>query len=143
MENILFNKAKNGVLVCKNPKGQEIYFDIKNEPSIAILDGSKDRLKKTIEIFAESILAQEDFDIVTFDDDIKNILNKRVSVYYGKDYESVITKIAEEIDNRYKLFSKNKVKNIVEYNKTVGNLQRIALIIDCELTDFIKRESTE
>ena len=78
-----------------------------------------------------------------FSTHIKNILNKRVSVYYGKDYESVITKIAEEIDNRYKLFPKNKVKNIVEYNKTIGNLQRIALIIDCELTDFIKRESTE
>ena len=42
MENIIFSDETNGILVGQNIEGEDVFFDIKNSPSLAIFDKDKE-----------------------------------------------------------------------------------------------------
>lgn len=141
MNNILFNSTKKGILFGKNPKGEEVYFDVTNEPSIVVSDGDKNRLKETIRTFVRTISEQEDFDVIIFDDATEDSANERITVYSYKDFDRRIASLAKEIEDRYKLIFQEKAKNIFGYNKNGGNMRRIASIIDFDSIALIKQKS--
>lgn len=130
MKNILFEKSKKGIFICKSPNNKEIFFDVKHEPSIAIIDSNKERLKDTVGGFVNCLTDDENFEIVGFDDGcIPTESNAKVFDY--PEFDTIVSEISNEIKARYELFDKNKVKNINDYNNKIGSLRHIVVMVGC------------
>ena len=116
MKNVLFEKSEKGIFICKSPNNTDVLFDIKHEPSIAIIDSDQERLKDIVGGFVKSLTDDENFEIVGFDDGYLTT-ESNVKVFDYTEFDTVISRISNEIESRYKLFNNHKVKNINDYNK--------------------------
>lgn len=130
MKNILFEKSAKGILVCRRPDSKDVFFDVKHEPSIAIIDSDKERLKDIVGGLIKSLTDDENFEIVGFDDGCMPMGNN-VKVFDFTEFDAVISRISNEIESRYKLFNNHKVKNINDYNNKKGLLRNIVVMIGC------------
>lgn len=130
MKNILFEKSEKGIFICKSPNNTDVLFDIKHEPSIAIIDSDKERLKDTVGGLIKSLTDDENFEIVGFDDGYLTV-ESNVKVFDYSEFDTIISEISNEIKARYELFDKNKVKNINNYNNKIGSLRYIVVMIGC------------
>ena len=130
MKNILFEKSGKGIFICKSPNDTDVLFDIKHEPSIAIIDSDQERLKDTVGGFVKSLTDDENFKIVGFDDGYLTT-ESNAKVFDYAEFDAVIARISNEIKARYELFDKNKVKNINNYNNKKGLLRHIVVMIGC------------
>ena len=127
--NILFNSSKTGLFVCKNNDGKDIYFDAQNEASLAIIDNNYERLQNTVNGFVKS-LADKDFEIVGFADDVLQLLDE-IKLHDFTEFNEVMLGVASELKNRYELATKNGVSSITGYKKFKNTLPHIAVIIGC------------
>lgn len=130
MKNILFEKSEKGIFICKNPNNTDVLFDIKHEPSIAIIDSDKERLKDTVGGLVKSLTDDGSFELVVIDDGCM-LTESNVKVFDYSEFDAIISEISNEIKARYELFDKNKVKNINNYNNKIGSLRHIVVMIDC------------
>lgn len=130
MKNILFEKSGKGIFICKSPNKTDVLFDIKHEPSIAIIDSDKERLKDTVCGLVKSLTGDENFEIVGFDDGCMPT-GSNAKVFYYAEFDTIISEISNEIKARYELFDKNKVKNINDYNNKMDSLRHIVVMIGC------------
>ena len=130
MKNILFEKSEKGIFICKSPNNTDVLFDIKHEPSIAIIDSDQERLKNTVGGLVNSLTDDENFEIVGFDDGYMPT-GSHVKMFDYAEFDTIISEIPNEIKARYELFDKNRVKNINDYNNKIGSLRHIVVMIDC------------
>lgn len=130
MKNILFEKSEKGIFICKSPNKTDVLFDIKHEPSIAIIDSDKERLKDIVCGLVKSLTEDENFEIVGFDDGCMPT-GSNAKVFDYAEFDAVISEMSNEIKARYKLFDNNKVKNINDYNNKIGLLRHIVVMIGC------------
>ena len=130
MKNILFEKSEKGIFICKSPNNTDVLFDIKHEPSIAIIDSDQERLKNTVGGLIKSLTDDENFEIVGFDDGYLTT-ESNAKVFDYAEFDTIISEISNEIKARYELFDKNKVKNINDYNNKTGSLRHIVVMIGC------------
>ena len=130
MKNILFEKSGKGIFICKSPNNTDVLFDIKHEPSIAIIDFDKERLKDTVGGLVQSLTEDGSFELVVIDDGCMPMGNN-VKVFDFTEFDAVISRISNEIESRYKLFNNHKVKNINDYNNKIGLLRHIVVLIGC------------
>lgn len=130
MKNILFEKSEKGIFICKSPNNTDVLFDIKHEPSIAIIDSDKERLKDTVGGFVKSLTEDGSFELVVIDGGCM-LTESNVKVFDYYEFDSIISEISNEIKARYELFDKNKVKNINDYNNKIGLLRYIVVMIGC------------
>lgn len=130
MKNILFEKSGKGIFICKSPNNTNVLFDIKHEPSIAIIDSDKERLKDTVGGFVKTLNDDGDFDVIGFVDSCMMSENN-VKVFDHAEFDTVISEISNEIKVRYELFNKHKVKNINDYNNKIGSLRHIVVMVGC------------
>lgn len=130
MKNILFEESVKGMLVCRRPNSKDVFFDVKHEPSIAIIDFDKERLKDIVGGLIKSLTDDENFEIVGFDDGCMPT-GSNAKVFDYAEFDAVISEISNEIKARYKLFDNNKVKNINDYNNKIGLLRHIVVMIGC------------
>ena len=130
MKNILFEKSEEGIFICKSPNNKDVFFDIKHEPSIAIIDSDKERLKDIVGGFVKSLTDDENFEIVGFDDGCMPA-GSNIKVFDYSEFDAIISEISNEIESRYKLFNNHKVKNINDYNNKKGSLRHIVVMIGC------------
>ena len=128
MKNILFEKSIKGILVCRRPDSKDVFFDVKHEPSIAIIDSDKERLKNTVGGLVKSLTEDGSFELVVIDDGCMPMGNN-VKVFDFTEFDAVISRISNEIESRYKLFNNHKVKNINDYNNKIGLLRHIVVMI--------------
>lgn len=127
MKNILFEKSGKGIFICKSPNNTDVLFDIKHEPSIAIIDSAQERLKNTVGGLVNSLTNDENFEIVGFDDGCM-LMGNNVKVFDYAEFDTIISEVSKEIKARYELFDKNKVKNINDYNNKIGSLRHIVVM---------------
>lgn len=130
MKNILFEKSVKDILVCRRPDSKDVFFDVKHEPSIAIIDSDKERLKDIVGGLIKSLTDDENFEIVGFDDGCMST-GSNAKVFDYAEFDAVISEMSNEIKARYKLFDNNKVKNINDYNNKIGLLRHIVVMIGC------------
>lgn len=130
MKNILFEKSIKGILVCRRADSKDVFFDVKHEPSIAIIDSDKERLKDIVGGLIKSLTDDEKFEIVVIDDGCMPMGNN-VKVFDFTEFDAVISRISNEIESRYKLFNNHKVKNINDYNNKMDLLRHIVVLIGC------------
>ncbi len=130
MKNILFEKSEKGIFICKSPNNTDVLFDIKHEPSIAIIDSDQERLKNTVGGLIKSLTEDGSFELVVIDDGCMPMGNN-VKVFDFTEFDAVISRISNEIESRYKLFNNHKVKNINDYNNKIGLLRHIVVLIGC------------
>ncbi len=130
MKNILFEKSEKGIFICKSPNNTDVLFDIKHEPSIAIIDSDQERLKNTVGGLVKSLTEDGSFELVGFDDGYMPT-GSHVKVFDYSEFDAIISEISNEIKARYELFDKNKVKNINNYNNKIGSLRYIVVMIGC------------
>ena len=130
MKNVLFEKSEKGIFICKSPNNTDVLFDIKHEPSIAIIDSDQERLKNTVGGLIKSLTEDGNFEIVGFDDGYMPTGNN-VKVFDYSEFDTIIAEISNEIKARYELFNKHKVKNINNYNNKIGLLRHIVVLIGC------------
>lgn len=130
MKNILFEKSGKGIFICKSPNNTDVLFDIKHEPSIAIIDSDQERLKNTVGGLIKSLTEDGSFELVVIDDGCMPMGNN-VKVFDFTEFDAVISRISNEIESRYKLFNNHKVKNINDYNNKIGLLRHIVVLIGC------------
>lgn len=130
MKNILFEKSEKGIFICKSPNNTDVLFDIKHEPSIAIIDSDQERLKNTVGGLIKSLTEDGSFELVVIDDGCMPMGNN-VKVFDFTEFDAVISRISNEIESRYKLFNNHKVKNINDYNNKKGSLRHIVVLIGC------------
>ena len=130
MKNILFEKSEKGIFICKSPNKTDVLFDIKHEPSIAIIDSDKERLKDIVCGLVKSLTEDENFEIVGFDDGCMPT-GSNAKVFDYAEFDTIISEISNEIKARYELFDKNKVKNINDYNNKIDSLRHIVVMIGC------------
>ena len=130
MKNILFEKSEKGIFICKSPNNTDVLFDIKHEPSIAIIDSDQERLKNTVGGLVQSLTEDGSFELVVIDDGCMPMGNN-VKVFDFTEFDAVISRISNEIESRYKLFNNHKVKNINDYNNKIGLLRHIVVLIGC------------
>ena len=128
MKNILFEKSGKGIFICKSPNNTDVLFDIKHEPSIAIIDFDKERLKDTVGGLVQSLKGDGDFEIIGFNDGCM-LTESNVKVFDYSEFDTIISEISNEIKARYELFNKNKVKNINDYNNKIDSLRHIVVMI--------------
>lgn len=128
MNNILFEKSGNGIFICKSPNNTDVLFDIKHEPSIAIIDSDKERLKDIVGGFVKSLTDDENYEIVGFGDGCMPT-GSNVKMFDHTEFDAVIARISNEIKARYELFNNHKVKNINDYNNKKGSLRHIVVMI--------------
>lgn len=128
MKNILFEKSGKGLFICKSPNNSNVLFDIKHEPSIAIVDFDQERLKDIVGGFVKSLTENGNFEIVGFDDGYMS-MGSNAKVFDYAEFDAVISEISNEIKVRYELFNKHKVKNINDYNNKIGSLRHIVVMI--------------
>lgn len=129
MKNILFEKSGKGIFICKSPNNTDVLFDIKHEPSIAIIDSDKERLKDTVGGLVKSLTEDGSFELVVNDGCMS--MGNNVKVFDFTEFDAVISRISNEIESRYKLFNNHKVKNINDYNNKIGLLRHIVVLIGC------------
>lgn len=129
MKNILFEKSGKGIFICKSPNNTDVLFDIKHEPSIAIIDSDKERLKDTVGGLVKSLTEDGSFELVVNDGCMPTGSNAKVFDY--AEFDTIISEISNEIKARYELFDKNKVKNINDYNNKIDSLRHIVVMIGC------------
>lgn len=130
MKNILFEKPGKGTFIGKSPNNTDVIFDIKHEPSIAIIDSDQERLKNTVGGLIKFLTEDESFELVVIDDGcIPTESNAKVFDY--AEFDAVIAEISNEIKARYELLDKNKVKNINDYNNKIDSLRHIVVMIGC------------
>ena len=130
MKNILVEKSEKGTFICKSPNNTDVLFDIKHEPSIAIIDSDQERLKDTVGGLFKSLTDDENFEIIGFGDGSMPT-GSNVKMFDYTEFDAVIARISNEIKARYELFNKNKVKNINDYNNKIGLLRHIVVMIGC------------
>lgn len=130
MKNVLFEKSEKGIFICKSPNNTDVLFDIKHEPSIAIIDSDKERLKDTVGGLVKSLTEDGSFELVVIDDGCMPMGNN-VKVFDFTEFDAVIAEISNEIKARYELFNKHKVKNINNYNNKIGLLRHIVVMVGC------------
>ncbi len=130
MKNILFEKLGKGIFICKSPDNKDVFFDVKHEPSIAIIDSNQEKLKNTVGGFVKSLTEDGSFELVVIDDGCMPTENN-VIVFDYTEFDAVISRISNEIESRYKLFNNHKVKNINDYNNKTGSLRHIVVMIGC------------
>ena len=130
MKNILFEKSGKGIFICKSPNNTDVLFDIKHEPSIAIIDFDKERLKDTVGGLIKSLTEDGNLEIVGFDDGCLTT-ESNAKVFDYAEFNAVISRISNEIESRYKLLNNHKVKNINDYNNKIGLLRHIVVLIGC------------
>ncbi len=130
MKNILFEKSEKGIFICKNPNDRDVLFDIKHEPSIAIIDSDQERLKDVVGGLIKSLTEDGSFELVVIDDSCMPT-GSNVKVVDYTEFDTVISRISNEIESRYKLFNNHKVKNINDYNNKIGLLRHIVVMIGC------------
>ena len=130
MKNILFEKSGKGIFICKSPNNTDVLFDIIHEPSIAIIDSDKERLKDTVGGLVKSLTEDGSFELVVIDDGCMP-MGYNVKVFDFTEFDAVIAEISNEIKARYELFNKHKVKNINNYNNKIGLLRHIVVMIGC------------
>ena len=130
MKNILFEKSEKGIFICKSPHNKDVFFDVKHEPSIAIIDSNQERLKDTVDGFVNSLIDDGNFEIVGFADSYMPTGSHAKEFDYAE-FDTIISEISNEIKARYELFDKNKVKNINDYNNKTGSLRHIVVMIGC------------
>ena len=130
MKNILFEKSEKGIFICKSPNNTDVLFDIKHEPSIAIIDSDQERLKNTVGGLVKSLTEDGSFELVGFDDGYMPT-GSHVKVFDYSEFDAIISEISNEIKARYELFDKNKVKNINDYNNKIDSLRHIIVMIGC------------
>ena len=111
MKNILFEKLGKGIFICKSPDNKDVFFDVKHEPSIAIIDSNQEKLKNTVGGFVKSLTEDGSFELVVIDDGCMPTENN-VIVFDYTEFDAVISRISNEIESRYKLFNNHKFKNI-------------------------------
>lgn len=134
MENIIFSDETNGILVGQNIEGENVFFDVKNSPSLAIFDKDKERLTHTVNYFADKLAESGDFDVIHNDNchfdscDGETVLcNHRI--------DNILDCVYTEIEKRMELFTKMQVKSIAEFNKKCGALKHIAVFIGGDLVN--------
>ena len=130
MKNILFEKSEKGIFICKSPNNTDVLFDIKHEPSIAIIDSDQERLKNTVGGLIKSLTEEGNLEIVGFDDGCLTT-ESNAKVFDYAEFNAVISEISNEIKARYELFNNHKVKNINDYNNKKGSLRHIVVMIGC------------
>ena len=130
MKNILFEKSVKGILVCRRPDSKDVFFDVKHEPSIAIIDSDKERLKDIVGGLIKSLTDDENFEIVGFNDGYLTT-ESNAKVFDYAEFDAVISEISNEIKARYELFNNHKVKNINDYNNKKDSLRHIVVMIGC------------
>lgn len=130
MKNILFEKSEKGIFICKSPNNTDVLFDIKHEPSIAIIDSDKERLKDTVGGFVQSLTEDGSFELVVIDGGCM-LTESNVKVFDYSEFDTIISEISNEIKARYELFNNHKVKNINDYNNKKGSLRHIVVMIGC------------
>lgn len=130
MKNILFEKSEKRIFICKSPNNTDVLFDIKHEPSIAIIDSDKERLKDTVGGFVQSLTEDGSFELVVIDGGCM-LTESNVKVFDYSEFDTIISEISNEIKARYELFDKNRAKNINDYNNKIGSLRHIVVMIDC------------
>ena len=130
MKNILFEKPGKGTFICKSPNNTDVLFDIKHEPSIAIIDSDQERLKDIVCGMVKSLTEDGSFELVVIDGGCM-LTESNVKVFDYSEFDTIISEISNEIKARYELFNKNKVKNINDYNNKIGSLRHIVVMIDC------------
>lgn len=130
MKNILFEESGKGIFICKSPNNKDVFFDVKHEPSIAIIDSNKEGLKDTVGGLVQSLTEDGSFELVVIDDGCMPMGNN-VKVFDFTEFDAVISRISNEIESRYKLFNNHKVKNINDYNNKIGLLRHIVVLIGC------------
>ena len=130
MKNILFEKSEKGIFICKSPNNTDVLFDIKHEPSIAIIDSDQERMKNTVGGLVKSLTEDGSFELVVIDDGCMPMGNN-VKVFDFTEFDAVISRISNEIESRYKLLNNHKVKNINDYNNKIGLLRHIVVLIGC------------
>ena len=130
MKNILFEKSEKGIFICKSPNNTDVLFDIKHEPSIAIIDSNQERLKDIVCGMVKSLTEDGSFELVVIDGGCM-LTESNVKVFDYSEFDTIISEISNEIKARYELFDKNKVKNINDYNNKIGSLRHIVVMIDC------------
>lgn len=130
MKNILFEKSEKGIFICKSPNSKDVFFDIKREPSIAIIDSDQERLKDTVGGLVKSLTEDGSFELVVIDDGCMP-MGSNVKVVDYTEFDTIISEISNEIKARYELFDKNKVKNINDYNNKIDSLRHIVVMIGC------------
>lgn len=141
MKNILFEKSEKGIFICKSPNNKDVFFDVKHEPSIAIIDSNKEGLKDTVGGFVKSLKGDGDFEIIGFNDGCM-LTESNVKVFDYSEFDTIISEISNEIKARYESFNKNKVKNINDYNNKIDSLRHIVVMIGC-LNEKIVNEITK
>lgn len=130
MKNILFEKSEKGIFICKSPNNTDVLFDIKHEPSIAIIDSDQERLKDIVCGMVKSLTEDGSFELVVIDDGCM-LTESNVKVFDYLEFDAIISEISNEIKARYELFDKNKVKNINDYNNKIDSLRHIIVMIGC------------
>lgn len=130
MKNILFEKSEKGIFICKSPNNTDVLFDIKHEPSIAIIDSDQERLKDIVCGMVKSLTEDGSFELVVIDDGCMPT-ESNVKVFDYLEFDAIISEISNEIKARYELFDKNKVKNINDYNNKIDSLRHIIVMIGC------------
>lgn len=130
MKNILFEKSEKGIFICKSPNDTDVLFDIKHEPSIAIIDSDQEKLKNTVSGLIKSLTEDGSFELVVIDDRCMPT-ESDAKVFDYAEFDAVISEISKEINARYELFNNHKVKNISNYNNKIGLLRHIVVMIGC------------
>ena len=128
MKNILFEKPEKGTFICKSPNNTDVVFDIKYEPSIAIIDSDQERLKDIVCGMVKCLTEDGSFELVVIDGGCM-LTESNVKVFDYSEFDTIISEISNEIKARYELFNKNKVKNINDYNNKIGLLRHIVVMI--------------
>lgn len=134
MENIIFSDETNGILVGQNIEGEDVFFDVKNSPSLAIFDKDKERLTHTVNCFANKLVESGDFDVIHNNNCSFNSCDGE-TVLCNHRIDNILDNVCAEIEKRMALFSKMQVKSIAEFNKKCGVVKHIAVFIGGDLVN--------
>lgn len=132
MGNMIFIKEANRMIVGQNADENDVFFDVKSIPSLAIFDNDNERLIHTINDFTDKLAESGDFDVIHNDNGRFDSCDGE-TVFCNRDINNILDGICAEIKKRMALFTEMQVKSIAEFNKKCGAMKHIALFIGGDL----------